>query len=61
MDLSEEVDEALARRAADAVLRALRDCLTPPEAAHVRAQLPAELKDVWDRDDTPACRPSRWT
>jgi uncharacterized protein (DUF2267 family) len=35
------------REATAAVLRALRDRLTPDEAAQAAAQLPAELKRLW--------------
>jgi uncharacterized protein (DUF2267 family) len=35
------------RRATAAVLRALRDRLTPDEADHAVAQLPRELKGLW--------------
>ena len=35
------------RQATAAVLHALRDRLTPDEAAHAAAQLPTELKALW--------------
>jgi uncharacterized protein (DUF2267 family) len=47
MDAIGDEDRAGAARATAAVFRALRDRLTVPEAAHVGAQLPAELKRVW--------------
>lgn len=38
----------LAKRATAAVFHALRDRLTPEEADQVVAQLPIELKEVWE-------------
>jgi uncharacterized protein (DUF2267 family) len=38
---------AESRQATAAVLQALRDRLTPDEAAHAAAQLPRELKALW--------------
>ena len=55
MDLSEEVDEALVTRAVAAVLHAMRDGLAPDAAAHVRAQLPPELADVWEQAPAGGC------
>lgn len=48
-----------AKRGAAAVLRTLRDRLTPEEAAQVVAQLPRELKDVWETGATAIRRPTR--
>ena len=41
-------DYGLARRGTAAVFHALRDRLTPEEADQLAAQLPRELKYVWD-------------
>ena len=41
-------DRALAERGTAAVLRALRDRLTPEEARQVAAQLPRALRETWD-------------
>lgn len=57
MDTSSEPDREVARRATAAVLGALRDRLTPAEADQLAAQLPLELKDVWQRAGTAAPRP----
>ena len=48
-----------AETATAAVLHALRDRLTPEEAVHARAQLPAALKRVWDEGDDVDRRPLR--
>ena len=48
MNVSEEMDEAVVRRAVAAVFHALRDDLAPDATAQVRARLPPELADVWD-------------
>lgn len=45
------------RQATAAVLRALRDRLTPEEAGHVRAQLPRELQLLWEEGPPPTRRP----
>lgn len=45
------------RQATAAVLRALRDRLTPEEAAHAAAQLPRELKLLWAGGRPPRRRP----
>ena len=42
-----KADESSVRRGTAAVLHALRDRLTPAEAAQAAAQLPRELKAVW--------------
>lgn len=42
-------DRALAKRATAAVFHALRDRLTPEEADQLVAQLPIELKTVWEQ------------
>ena len=39
------------------VLRALRDRITPEEAAQAAAQLPRELKAVWEEGETPDREP----
>jgi len=51
MDTSHQADPALARRATAVVLHALRDRLTPEEADQVVAQLPLELKTVWEEGE----------
>ncbi len=45
------------RQATAAVLRALRDRLTPGEAAQAAAQLPQELKRLWTGGCLPLGRP----
>jgi len=50
---------AKARQATAAVLRALRDRLTPEEAEHASAQLPTELKALWHGGPEPPRRPLR--
>ncbi len=45
------------RRATAAVLRALRDRLTPQEAEHAAAQLPRELQRLWGGGSSPLRRP----
>jgi uncharacterized protein (DUF2267 family) len=46
-----------AKRATAAVFHALRDRLTPDEADQVMAQLPRELKEVWEVGEAPERRP----
>lgn len=46
-----------ARRATGVVLRALRDRLTPEEAADAAAQLPRELKTLWWGSERAGRRP----
>ena len=55
--LGDRGDHELTRRATAAVLRALRDRLTPEEADQVMAQLPREIKEIWRDGDTPGRRP----
>jgi uncharacterized protein (DUF2267 family) len=57
MDTSHQGDPAAARRATAAVFHALRDRLTPDEADQVVAQLPLELKTVWEEGEAPERRP----
>ena len=45
------------RQATAAVLRALRDRLTPEEADHAVAQLPQELKGLWTSGHPPLHHP----
>ncbi|OGK97214.1 MAG: hypothetical protein A3E31_17400 [Candidatus Rokubacteria bacterium RIFCSPHIGHO2_12_FULL_73_22] len=45
-----------AKRATGAVLRALRDRLTPAEAGQAAAQLPRELKALWWQGETDDAR-----
>ncbi len=54
-----EIDRETAERATGAVFHALRDRLTPVEAAQVAAQLPAPLKRLWAADARPRARPER--
>ena len=42
------IDRLSAVRGTAAVLRALRDRLTPEEARHVAAQLPRPLREIWE-------------
>jgi uncharacterized protein (DUF2267 family) len=46
-----------AKRATAAVFHALRDRLTAEEADQVMAQLPAELKEVWEEGERAGRRP----
>ena len=48
-----------ARRATGVVLRALRDRLTPEEAADAVAQLPRELKALWCGGERAGRRPEK--
>jgi uncharacterized protein (DUF2267 family) len=57
MRVSGDADARSVRRASAAVLRALRDRLTPDEAAQVAAQLPEELKKVWWEGEASGRRP----
>ena len=50
-------DRALAKRATAAVCHALRDRLTPEEADQAVAQLPLELKEVWEEGKREGRRP----
>jgi uncharacterized protein (DUF2267 family) len=50
---------AEARQVTGAVLRALRDRLTPEEAEQASAQLPTELKELWHGGTEPPRRPVR--
>lgn len=54
-----QTNREAAKRGAAAVLRALRDRLTPEEADQVAAQLPRELKSVWEEGDVLGRRPVR--
>ena len=55
-DTGEESRET-AKRGTAAVLRALRDRLTPEEARQAAAQLPRELKAVWYEGEAKPRRP----
>lgn len=46
-----------AKHATAAVFHALRDRLTPEEADQVMAQLPVDLKTVWEEGEEPGRRP----
>ncbi len=52
-----QANREAAKRATAAVLHALRDRLTPEEADQVVAQLPRELKAVWEAGEAPGRRP----
>ena len=53
MGTSGEKSREVAKRATAAVFHALRDRLTPNEADQVLAQLPRELKQVWEEGELP--------
>ena len=57
MDTSGEDNPETVERATAAVLHALRDRLTPSEADQVLAQLPLELKAVWEAGEVAGRRP----
>ena len=61
MRVSGDSDPTSVRHAVAAVLRVLRDRLTPDEAAQVAAQLPQELKTVWSEGEAPGRRPLKLT
>jgi uncharacterized protein (DUF2267 family) len=53
IDETGQKNREAAKRGAAAVLRALRDRLTPEEADQAAAQLPRELRAIWEEGDTP--------
>ena len=57
MTTSGEESREAARRITAAVLRALRDRLTPEEADQAAAQLPRELQEIWTGGETSDRRP----
>lgn len=57
MDTSKDRNLDTAKQATAAVFHALRDRLTPGEADQVLAQLPRELKMVWEEGDEPERKP----
>ena len=57
--IGDQKDDGLTRRATTAVFHALRDRLTAEEADQVVAQLPGELKQVWQAGEKPDRRPLR--
>jgi uncharacterized protein (DUF2267 family) len=57
MQTSGQDSREVARRATAAVLQALRDRLTPAEAEQVVAQLPLELKRLWEVGEDEGPRP----
>lgn len=57
IDESGEESREVAKRGTAAVLRALRDRLTPEEARQAAAQLPRELKAVWNEGEAPGRKP----
>ena len=59
IDESGEESREVAKRGTAAVLRALRDRLTPEEARQAAAQLPRELKAVWSEGEAPSRKPTK--
>lgn len=59
IDESGQANREVAKRAAAAVFHALRDRLTPEEADQVLAQLPRELKALWEAGEAPSRRPAK--
>jgi uncharacterized protein (DUF2267 family) len=57
MHEAEPIDLADAKRGAAAVMHALRDRLTPGEAAQAAAQLPQALRSVWRYGEARGRRP----
>lgn len=57
MATSGEESRETAKRITGAVLRALRDRLTPEEADQAAAQLPSELQELWAEGERPERRP----
>lgn len=57
MTTSGEESRQAAKRITAAVLRALRDRLTPEEADQAAAQLPRELQEIWTEGETSDRRP----
>jgi uncharacterized protein (DUF2267 family) len=57
IDTSKERNLEAAKHATAAVFHALRDRLTPDEADQVVAQLPLDLKTVWEEGEEPERRP----
>jgi uncharacterized protein (DUF2267 family) len=51
IDETGQADREAVKRGTAAVLHALRDRLTPTEAAQAAAQLPRALKEVWSEGD----------
>lgn len=51
METSGEKRREVAKRATAAVFHALRDRLTPREADQLKAQLPRDLKQVWEEGE----------
>ena len=54
-----QTDREAVKRGTSAVLRALRDRLTPEEARQAAAQLPRELKRIWAEGDVPGRKPAK--
>ena len=52
-----QTDREAAKRGAAAVLKALRDRLTPAEARQAAAQLPREIKAIWAAGETSSRKP----
>jgi uncharacterized protein (DUF2267 family) len=52
-----QTDREAVKRGTAAVLRALRDRLTPGEARQAAAQLPREIKAIWVAGETSGRRP----
>ncbi len=61
MGTSGEKSRDVAKRTTAAVFHALRDRLTPNEADQVLAQLPRDLKQVWEEGELPERTPMKLT
>lgn len=57
IDETGQTDREAVKRGTGAVLRALRDRLSPDEARQAAAQLPRELKAVWQQGEAPDRKP----
>jgi uncharacterized protein (DUF2267 family) len=57
IDETGQTDREAVKRGTAAVLRALRDRLTPAEARQAAAQLPRELRAVWLAGEAPDRKP----
>lgn len=53
------IDREQTARATAAVFHALRDRITPVEGDQLAAQLPRELKVIWEAGETPDRKPAR--
>jgi len=57
IDETGETNRETVKRGTAAVFHALRDRLTPEEAEQAVAQLPRDLKLVWEKGDVPGRKP----